>query len=75
MDEDLTSVEADQLFEETRPIGEAIHVLGQAEEVVAALDELSPAEQLRVNRAFSNALSILSEQFTQQTSSDEEPSA
>lgn len=41
-EDDLTPEEADALFEQTQPIGNALNALAQAELVVAAVDESIP---------------------------------
>ena len=58
-DADLTPEEIDAEFERTQPIGNAINALAQAELAVAALDELSSEDQIRVDRALRNALNDL----------------
>lgn len=52
----LTPEEIDAEFERTAYIGDAINALAQAEDVVAAVDELPPEVEARLDRILRNAL-------------------
>ncbi|MFT4086196.1 MAG: hypothetical protein QM658_03425 [Gordonia sp. (in: high G+C Gram-positive bacteria)] len=45
----LTEAEVDALFEATAPIGRALNALAQAELAVAAVDELDPETEARLD--------------------------
>lgn len=55
-DENLPEAEVDALFEVTQPIGNALHALAQAELTVAAVDNLDPATEARLQQILNVAL-------------------
>lgn len=55
-DEGLTEAAIDAEFERTQWIGNAINALAQAELAVAAVDEIPPDVQARLDRAVAAAL-------------------
>ncbi|WFN93797.1 hypothetical protein [Gordonia sihwensis] len=55
-DETMTEAQIDALFERTQPIGNALNALAQAELAVAAVDELPPEHQARLDQVLANVL-------------------
>lgn len=55
-DETMTEAESDVEFERTQPIGNAINALAQAELAVAAVDDLPPEIQARLDRILRDVL-------------------
>ncbi|MFC3243278.1 hypothetical protein ACFOJ6_13965 [Gordonia humi] len=55
-DNDLTDSEVDAEFERTSHIGHAINVLAQAEDAVAAVDELPPNVKARLDQILRDVL-------------------
>lgn len=55
-DETMTEAEIDELFARTQPIGNALNALAQAELAAAAVDELPPEHQARLDQVLANVL-------------------
>ena len=55
-DETMTEAQIDAEFERTQPIGNAINALAQAELAVAAVDDLPPESQARLDRILRDVL-------------------
>jgi hypothetical protein len=55
-EDDLTEAEADEAFQRTQPIGNALHALAKVELVVAAVDEVDPDTAARLEQSRRAAL-------------------